>query len=93
MTTEWIVGLVTIFGTVASVSGVVLYLFINGTKKIVSEIRILATKIDERTVEIAETSQQNHKEVVNLISKIVELIDVRMPASQNRFRIKSKQRR
>jgi len=43
---EWVIAGLTVFGTVASVTGVVLYVF-NGTKKLIE-------KIDERTAKMEE---------------------------------------
>ncbi|MBI4648869.1 MAG: hypothetical protein HY738_20340 [Bacteroidia bacterium] len=61
------VALLTIFGTVASVAGVVLFVF-NGTKSLIKEMHEGQRKMEE----IAE---QRHQEVLALLDKVVALLD------------------
>ncbi len=58
---EITIALITIFGTVASVSGVVIYVF-NGTKKLIREMH---TTIQEMHRE----SEQRHREVIELLKR------------------------
>ncbi|MEW6606198.1 MAG: hypothetical protein AB1414_01925 [bacterium] len=70
---EWVIALVTIFGTVASVSGVVAYVF-NGTRTLVREMHAA-------TMEMQQQAEQRHKEVMETLKQqhqdhqdIVELL-------------------
>jgi len=74
----------TIFGTAASVSGVVIYVF-NGTRKLIGgthkligemhqtqrEIKELLVKMDERSAKMDERADERHREVLELIARKV----------------------
>jgi len=60
------IALITIFGTVASVTGVALFVF-NGTKNLIREIHEAQKKMDER-------AEQRHKEILQQHQDIVELL-------------------
>lgn len=62
------VALITIFGTVVSVSGVVLYVF-NGTRKMIGEIRKTMDGIKELMKEMIKINQQQHSDVIELLKK------------------------
>ena len=76
------IAFITIFGTVASVTGVVLYVF-NGTKKLIKEIhataersQALIEKMDARmeqmhkeNLEMRKEREQQHREVVQLLER------------------------
>ncbi len=70
------IAFITIFGTVAFVSGVVLYVF-NGTKKLMKKMDRRTAKMDERTVEMVKIAEQRHKEVIQQNQKIDERAEQR----------------
>jgi transcription initiation factor TFIIIB Brf1 subunit/transcription initiation factor TFIIB len=61
------IALLTIFGTVASVTGVVLYVF-NGTRKTIGEIKNLTGEIKELIREIHQQGEQRHQEIVKEVA-------------------------
>jgi len=66
---ELIIALLTIFGTVASVTGVVLYVF-NGTRSLIKEIHQTNKEILQTQKEMIELQ----KKVIILIEKIPERV-------------------
>ena len=66
------VALLTIFGTVASVTGVVLYVF-NGTRSLIKEIHITQKEIKQLTEEIKQLTEK----IMQLIDKIDERAEQR----------------
>jgi hypothetical protein len=84
---EWIIAFVTIFGTVASVSGVVAYVF-NGTRSLIREmhatteaIYATAKEMHATLIEIHKEGERRHQEVMETLKQqhqdhqdIVELL-------------------
>jgi translation initiation factor 2B subunit (eIF-2B alpha/beta/delta family) len=66
---EWIIAFVTIFGTVASVSGVVAYVF-NGTRTLIREMHTA-------TMEMQKEAEQRHREVIEWFKKSDERAEQR----------------
>lgn len=58
---EWVIAFITIFGTVASVSGVVAYVF-NGTRTLIREMHTA-------TVEMQREAEQRHREVMETLKQ------------------------
>jgi uncharacterized membrane protein len=66
------IAFITIFGTVASVSGVVAYVF-NGTRSLIREMHIATMEMqkqaEQRHREVMEALKQQHQDVVELLKK------------------------
>jgi uncharacterized protein (DUF697 family) len=66
------IAFITIFGTVASVSGVVAYVF-NGTRSLIREMHTATMEMqkqaEQRHREVMETLKQQHQDVVELLKK------------------------
>ena len=82
---EWVIAGLTVFGTVASVTGVVLYVF-NGTKKLIEKIDERTAKmeeefikLDERFAKLDERAEERHQEVIALLKRLTDLIEMRIP--------------
>lgn len=65
---ELTVAFITIFGTVASVSGVVAYVF-NGTRKLIKEMHETTSKIPVMLERMDERAEERHREVIELLKK------------------------
>lgn len=61
---EWIIAFITIFGTVASVSGVVVYVF-NGTRSLIREIHETTKAMHTTAIEMQRESEQRHREAMD----------------------------
>ncbi|ODS34482.1 MAG: hypothetical protein SCARUB_00358 [Candidatus Scalindua rubra] len=78
---ELTIALITIFGTVASVSGVVAYVF-NGTRRLIREMHITTHEMqrvaEQKHQEVMATLKQQHQDVVELSKQqhqdVVELL-------------------
>lgn len=66
------IALITIFGTVAPVSGVVAYVF-NGTRKLIREMHATTKEMhreaEQRHQEVMTALKQQHQDVVELLKK------------------------
>ncbi|MBL7075550.1 hypothetical protein ISS37_09975 [candidate division KSB1 bacterium] len=65
---ELTIAFITIFGTVASVSGVVAYVF-NGTKKLIKEMHATNLEMHATLLEIHKEGEQRHQEVIELLKR------------------------
>jgi len=72
---ELTISFITIFVTVASVSGVVAYVF-NGTRKLIREIHATTIEMHKATIEMHATlieirkeSEQRHQDIIELLKK------------------------
>ncbi len=70
---EIIIALITLFGTVVSISGVIAFVFI-GTKALVREIHVTNKEIHATTVAIYETNKEMRKEAEQRHREVIELL-------------------
>jgi len=65
---ELVVALITIFGTVASVSGVVIYVF-NGTRTLIREMHGVIREIHTAIYEMQKQAEQRHNEIIATLNQ------------------------
>jgi predicted PurR-regulated permease PerM len=70
------IAFITIFGTVASVSCVVAYVF-NGTRTLVKEMHATIKEMHTATIEMQKEAEQRHREVTEWFKKSDERADQR----------------
>ena len=68
---ELTIALITIFGTVASVSGILAYVF-NGTRKLIQEMHATTKEMHATTKAIYETIQEMHREAEQRHREVIE---------------------